>query len=151
MIEALHHDCKCESRNEANVDSFGCGISCLFGRGRFDETLQAEQSQFRVPVIPTSRRVELLERSHGEAHLDVLRTYELLKSSAYWPDMETNAQKFVSSCSRCQLPKPAPKSEQGSNAAYLYFGPYRDLGDRHNGSFSLHVKWEKIYPGTQIF
>ena len=68
---------------------------------------EQQGSVVRVPVIPISERQELLDSFHGSAHLGVQKTYSLLRVNAYWPGMETDVQKFVSSCERCPLAKPA--------------------------------------------
>ena len=56
-----------------------------------------------VPVIPASKRMELLEECHGSAHMGVGRTYELIRVNAYWPGLLSDVQKFVTTCGSCQL------------------------------------------------
>ena len=79
----------------------------LSTEGVLMRTFKQKGNLIRVPVIPASKRQELLERFHGSAHLGVHKTYDLLRMNAYWPGMEADTQKFVSSCERCQLAKPA--------------------------------------------
>ena len=69
-------------------------------------------SMVRVPVIPATVRQELLDHFHGSAHLGIHKTYSLLRVNAYWPGMETDIQKFVSCCERCQLAKPTRNSNK---------------------------------------
>ena len=58
-----------------------------------------------VPVVPPSQRSEFLEMGHGSAHMGVERKYELIRVNAYWPGLQTDVQKFVTTCERCQLSK----------------------------------------------
>lgn len=60
----------------------------------------------KVPVIPPCRRRAILEECHSSAHMGVARTYDLARCNAYWPGLQTDVQKFVTSCARCQLGKP---------------------------------------------
>lgn len=59
-----------------------------------------------VPVIPPCRRDSILEECHSSAHMGVARTYDLARTNAYWPGLQADVQKFVTSCARCQLGKP---------------------------------------------
>ena len=59
-----------------------------------------------VPIIPVDLRLKFLEDCHGSAHMGVQRTYDLLRVNAYWPGMEADVEKFVTTCDRCQLHKP---------------------------------------------
>ena len=61
--------------------------------------------QVSVPVLPPGLRAGLIEECHGSAHMGVEKTYELLRTSAYWPGLLSDVQKFVSTCERCQLHK----------------------------------------------
>lgn len=60
-----------------------------------------------VPVIPVSLRLQFLSECHGSAHMGVQKTYDLLRVNAYWPGMESDVEKFVTTCERCQLHKPS--------------------------------------------
>ena len=60
-----------------------------------------------VPVIPVILRLQFLDECHGSAHMGVQRTYDLLRVNAYWPGMESDVEKFVTTCERCQLHKPS--------------------------------------------
>ena len=60
-----------------------------------------------VPVIPVDLRLKFLEDCHGSAHMGVQRTYDLLRVNAYWPGMESDVEKYVTTCDRCQLHKPS--------------------------------------------
>jgi transposase InsO family protein len=66
-----------------------------------------------VPVIPASQRQQVIQESHGSAHMGVDRTYDMLRANAYWPGLQSDVQKFVTTCKRCQLFKP---STYGSKA-----------------------------------
>ena len=63
----------------------------------------------QVPVMPAGYRKALLVESHGTAHMGVEKTYDLLRCNAYWPGLQVDVQKFVTSCDRCQLHKPVGK------------------------------------------
>ena len=60
-----------------------------------------------VPVIPAALRLQYVEDCHGSAHMGVQKTYDLLRVNAYWPGMEADVEKFVTTCDRCQLHKPS--------------------------------------------
>ena len=108
VIDGLGSGCKGDSRNGSQRRLFQLWNQLSLSReGVLVREFERNGSLLRVPVTPASRREELLERFHGSAHLGVQKTYDLLKLNAYWPGMETDTQTFVSSCSRCQLAKPA--------------------------------------------
>ena len=101
----------------------------------------------RVPVIPASRRRELLERYHSSAHLGVQKTYDLLKTNAYWPGMETCAEIcFV--LLQMSVGKIRSEFEQSSIAADLYVRAHGNLVDGYHGSPGLYCLWEEIRSGS---
>ena len=65
-----------------------------------------------VPVMPPNLRAKIIADCHGSAHMGAEKTYELLRSNAYWPGMQTDVQKFISTCERCQLYKASTTSNK---------------------------------------
>ena len=108
IMEALRDRRKLEPRGgcQRRLCQLGKQLS-LSAEGVLMRTFKLRGNLVRVPLIPASERQELLERFHSSAHLGVNKTYDLLRINAYWPGMEADVQKFVSSYGRCQLAKPA--------------------------------------------
>ena len=60
-----------------------------------------------VPVITAALCLQYLEDCHGSAHMGMQKTYDLLRVNAYWPGMEGDVEKSVTTSERCQLHKPS--------------------------------------------
>jgi hypothetical protein len=55
-------------------------------------------------VIPSVRRLELLEKFHNEAtagHFGVFKTYAKLSEACYWPRMKSDVIRFIKKCPIC--------------------------------------------------
>ena len=78
-------------------------------QGRFKRI----QTQLRVengilaksgrPVVPASLRKFIVTKIHNESHFGVDKTYGLLKSRFFWPNMYKSVQLIVSTCTICHI------------------------------------------------
>ena len=57
------------------------------------------------PVVPASLRKFIVTKIHNESHFGVDKTYGLLKSRFFWPNMYKSVQLIVSTCTICQKTK----------------------------------------------
>jgi hypothetical protein len=88
--------------NEENLISqrgllFRC-THCATGKGRLTR-------QINAILVPQPLRTRVLELAHTQpiyGHKGVLATYQLLRTSYYWPTMKGDTVIFVRRCSFCQ-------------------------------------------------
>ena len=107
VIDALQRRCKNEPTcgGQRRLYEIWKQLS-LSSEGVLTRSFTHRNNAVRVPVIPAAKRSQLIEQFHGSAHMGMEKTHDLLRINAYWPGMETDVQKFVSACKRCQLAKP---------------------------------------------
>ena len=61
-------------------------------------------------VIPETMRDEVLHRIH-EGHQGMVKCNERAKGSVWWPGINSQIQKLVLSCGKCQADRPAQRKE----------------------------------------
>ena len=97
-----------------------------------------------VPVFPIGLRLKILEDCHGSAQLGVHRTYNLLRVNAYWPGMESDVEKFVTTCDRCQLHKPST-NVNSAYETYFHVRAYGSVGDGYYWSSAFDSIWQSLH------
>ena len=124
VIDALqcHHEFKPTSGSQRRLYQIR-GQLRFSDHGVLTRSYEYHGSAVQVPVLPIARRSQLMERLHGSAHMGVEKTHDLLKVSAYWPGMETDVQKFVTTCRRCQLAKPTTNKNKAPLQPIQASGP----------------------------
>ena len=76
-------------------------------------------------VVPQALRSKVLDLAH-EGHQGIVRTKQKLRSSVWWPGLDTDAERLVRSCHACQLVS-AGNPPEPICPAELPEGPWEDL------------------------
>ena len=74
-----------------------------------------------VTICPGELRSQVIAEKHRVAHLGIGKTTARVKLDWYWPGLNTDVRRHVTSCERCQQSK-KNRSKSGSTQYHLYAG-----------------------------
>ena len=106
-------------------------------------------------IVPSTLRTTLMKELHV-SHPGVTRMKGLARGYVWWPKIDSDIERFVSSCSECQEQRPAPKpadlhSWQWPDRPWTRL--HADYAGPCNGTYFLVIvdafsKWVELFPTT---
>lgn len=119
---------------------------------------------FQTECIPKQNRARLLSNIHGMGHFGINKTFKLVRSVAWWPNLYRDVASYVKACLPCQRRKPPTPSQQPSTlpqhftavyplecVAWDVMGP---LPESNSGNrfvlviVDIYSRWTEAYPLT---